>query len=351
MVLPEHELIRGGKDMKEGKKYNFLVVDDEFPIVKIISDILALHPNTGAVYSAGDGERALEVIQHHKIDILITDILMPRLSGIELIKILKEKNRDIHIIAISASTKIDLVREAVRNGAYDYILKPFSVDEIMFSVNRVVDRLKLLQERSEYIADLEVRIKEADVVIQDSVFDSFLAILNTLEARNKAVFEHSQKVALLSEKTARAMGKSADFIANCQIGGMFHDIGKIGLPDRILLSRDRLSAADVEIIKTHPGIGKKILLPIFRSQKDIISFICHHHEGFDGGGYPDGLKGEAIPQIARIACVVNAYAAMTAVSLFKDKKDHDEAVAEIRAQSGKQFDPEIAALFVEKVVS
>jgi putative two-component system response regulator len=336
--------------MKEAKKYNFLVVDDEFPIVKIISDILALHPNTGAVYSAGDGERALDVIQHHKIDILITDILMPRLTGIELIKILKEKNREIHIIAISASTKIDLVREAVRNGAYDYILKPFSVDEIMFSVNRVVDRLKLLEERTEYVAQLEGKIKEADIVIQDSVFDSFLAILNTLEARNKSVFEHSQKVALLSEKTARAMGLGTQSVTNCQIGGMFHDIGKIGIPDRVLLSREKLSDADFEIVKSHPLIGKKILLPIFKSNNEIISFIYNHHERFDGGGYPEGLKGDAIPRIARIACVVNSYVAMTSDSLFKDKKNHAEAIEEIRSQSGKQFDPEVTAVFIEKVI-
>lgn len=337
--------------MKELKKYNFLVVDDEYPIIKIITDILSLHQNTGTVFSAGDGEKALDIIEHHKIDVLITDILMPRMTGIDLIRKLKEKGRDIHIIAVSASSKIDLVREAVRYGAYDYILKPFSVDEIMFSINRVMDRLKLLEERSEYIAKLEDRVREADGVIQDSVFDSFLAILNSLEARNKSVFEHSQKVALMSEKTARAMGQGDDFIASCQIGGMFHDIGKIGIPDSILLCKGKLTDEEYAVVKTHPLIGKKILLPIFKKKNDIIDFIYHHHERFDGGGYPDGLRGADIPLIARIACVVNSYLAMTAESLFKDKKNHAEAIEEIRRLSGVQFDPEIASLFVEKVIS
>lgn len=335
--------------MKEQRKYNFLVVDDEFPIIKILTDILSLHNQTGSVYSAADGERALEIIRNNKIDILITDILMPRLSGIELIRELKARNSDIHIIAVSASSKIDLVREAMRSGAYDYILKPFSVDEIMFSVNRVIDRLKLLDDRNSYVMNLEERIREANETLQNAVFDSFLSILNTLEARNKSVFEHSQKVALLSEKTAKAMGLGKDLVTNCQIGGMFHDIGKIGLPDAILLSRTILTEKEYDVIKTHPVVGRKILLPIFKKENDIINFITYHHEHFDGSGYPEGLKGADIPLIARIACIVNSYAAMTADSLFKAKKTREEAFAEIRSQSGKQFDPEIAPLFIEKV--
>lgn len=335
--------------MREQRKYNFLVVDDEFPIIKILSDILSLHAQTGSVFSASDGERALEIIRNNKIDILITDILMPRLSGIELIRELKARNSDIHIIAVSASSKIDLVREAVRSGAYDYILKPFSMDEIMFSVNRVIDRLKLLEERAGYVMNLEDRIKDANDTLQNAVFDSFLSILNTLEARNKLVFEHSQKVALLSEKTAKAMGMGKEMVTNCQIGGMFHDIGKIGLPDAILLSTTKLTDEEYSVIKKHPLIGRKILLPIFKKENDIISFIAYHHEHFDGSGYPEGLKGSDIPLIARIACVVNSYSAMIAESFFRNRKNHDEAIEEIRKQSGKQFDPEIAALFIEKV--
>lgn len=335
--------------MKGHRKYNFLVVDDEYPIVKIISDFLALNSHTGSVFSASDGERALEIIRHNKIDILITDILMPRLSGMELIRELKNNNSDIHTIAISASSKIDLVREAVRSGAYDYILKPFSMDEIMFSVNRVIDRLKLLEDRAGYVTNLEERIREANDTLQNAVFDSFLSILNTLEARNKSVFEHSQKVALLSEKTAKVMGLGKDLVTSCQIGGMFHDIGKIGLPDAILLSRNKLSGQEYDVIKTHPLIGRKIMLPIFKKENDIINFIAYHHENFDGSGYPEGRKGGDIPLIARIACVVNSFAAMTVDSFHKNKMNHDQAIAEIRSGFGRQFDPEIAGIFIEKV--
>lgn len=330
------------------RKYHFLVVDDEVPIVKLLSDILALHPNTGAVYSAGDGERALAIIREHPVDILITDILMPRLSGIELIQAVRKQGRDIHIIAVSASGKADLIREAVRNGVYDYVLKPFTVDEIMFSVNRVIDRLRLLEERADYVARLESRVREVTDKLQESVYESFLTILNSLEARNKAVFEHSRQVALFSEKMASLAGESSESAAHCKIGGMFHDIGKIGLPDRILLSTGDFSEQDTALMRTHPEAGRRILSPIFHDRKDILDFILYHHERWDGQGYPAGLKGNAIPRIARIAAVVNSYAAMTGPSLYRKPLSREAALDEIRQCAGKQFDPELAALFVEK---
>ncbi len=337
--------------MANKKKYSFLVADDEFPIVKIITDILAIHPNTSAVFTANDGERAIYLYENNPIDIVITDILMPRLSGIDLIKKLKKINNDIHIIVVSAYSNIDLVREAIRGGAYDYILKPFSMDEIMFAVNRVIDRLKLLEERKNYVSSLENKIKEVTADLRGSFFETLSVILNLLEAKSKTTMEHSNNVANLAEKLARLMNFDEEKIENIKIGAKLHDIGKIGIPDNVLLKPSILTKEEFEIVKNHPILGRNIVSPILNISQDILDFIYYHHERFDGSGYPVGLKGEDIPIAARIANVTNSYVAMTTSSEFKEEKTKKEAVLEIENNIGRQFDPEIARLFLDKILS
>lgn len=333
--------------MNNQKRFTFLVADDEYPVVKIICDILTLHPSTVSIFTANDGEKALQLYKNNKIDIVITDILMPRLSGLELIKKLKEVDGDSHIIVVSAYNNIDLVREAMRNGAYDYILKPFAVDEIMFSVNRVIDRLKLLDEKKTYVTSLETAVKDATENLHQSFFDTLKAILNALEARDKHTLEHCNNVAIYSEKIARKLSIEKNRIQNINVGGVLHDIGKIGVPDSILLKSSKLSAEEYSIIKSHPETGKKIILPILNNNPDIMDIIYYHHERFDGTGYPEGLKGESIPLVARIAAIANAYDSMISDRSYQKAKSLDEALEDIKANRGTQFDPEIAKVFID----
>lgn len=131
----------------QSRKYNYLLADDEPNIRKILSDMLAIHPNTQSVFTAKDGEKALQIYMNNPIDIVVTDVLMPQISGLELIKKIREINPEATIMIISASSNLDIVREALRNGAYDYIIKPFTIDDIMFSINRIIERLRLLEEK------------------------------------------------------------------------------------------------------------------------------------------------------------------------------------------------------------
>ncbi len=336
--------------MAEQKKYSFLVADDEFPIVKIISDILAINPHTSAVFTANDGDRALYLYENNPINIVITDILMPRLSGIDLIRKLKSINNDVHIIVVSAYSNIDLVREAMRNGAYDYILKPFSIDEMMFSVNRVIDRLKLIDERNSYIISLENKVKEATEKIQASFFETLNVLLNILEAKSKTTLEHSQLVSDYSVKIAEAAGLGPQKIENIRISAKLHDIGKIGIPDAVLLKPGKLTEEEFNLVKTHPVIGKKIVMPILINNQDILDLIYYHHERFDGEGYPEKLKGEDIPLVARIGNLANSYVSMTTKLIFRNELSAEEAKNEIINNSGTQFDPELARIFIEKVL-
>ncbi len=333
----------------QSRKYNYLVADDEPNILKIISDILTLHPNTLSVFTAKDGEKALQIYMNNNIDIVITDVLMPRISGLDLIKKIRELNHDANIIIVSASSNLNVVREALRNGAYDYILKPFSLDDIMFSVNRIIERLRLLEEKKSYLDSLELEIGEVSKKLKSSFLDALRVIINALEVKDKTIKIHSLNVAKYSIKLASAIGLSGDVMDNIETGSFLHDIGKIGIPDNILMKPTALTKEEFEIIKKHPVLGRQIIEPMFGKNEDIINIIYYHHERYDGGGYPEGLQGDKIPLVGRISALVNSYDAMISEKPYRKPKIREEAVIEITKNMGTQFDPDLSKEFIKLI--
>lgn len=328
------------------RRYSFLVVEDEIPILKILNDILKLSPHIGAIYSADNGENALEIYKSNNVDVIVTDILMPKLTGLELIKKIKEINSEAHIIVISAYGNIEYLREAIRNGAYDYILKPFTVDEILFSVNRVIEKLKFIEERKNYVSSLEKAVRETSRKLENSFFDSLRAILNALEARDYRISRHCHDVSIYSEKLSRKLCLSKDKIEMISIGALLHDIGKIAVPDSILLKEGSLTEEEENILRKHPVIGRNIVLPVLKENSVVLNIIFYHHERFDGSGYPEGLRGENIPIEARIVSLANWY-----VARFGDKKENervsDQIVEALLSESKKRFDPDIVKVFIK----
>ncbi len=328
------------------KKYNFLVVEDELPVLRILTDILKLSPHINLIYTAEDGEKAFNIYKNNQIDVVVTDILMPRFTGLELLKKIRDYNPEAHVIVVSAYGNIENLKEAIRNGAYDYILKPFSVDEILFSINRVIEKLKLLEEKKNYVYSLEKAIEDTKSELENSFYDSLRVILNTIEVRDSYTLLHSQNVSIYSEKLAKKMGFSRKDLEKITIGAILHDIGKIGIPDAILLKPTKLKESEFEIMKQHPIIGQKILVPMIKDNSEVLEIITYHHERFDGTGYPVGLKGKNIPISARIVSIVEAFEVMYNGTVYSKPKNMDEIKAELLSNSGKQFDPEIVNLFV-----
>ncbi|MEJ5284105.1 MAG: HD domain-containing phosphohydrolase [Brevinematales bacterium] len=328
------------------RKYNFLIVEDEISVLKVLNDILKLSPNINLIYTAENGEDALEVYKTNEIDVVITDLLMPQMTGLELIRKIKDYNPDAHIIVISAYGSVENLKEAIRNGAYDYILKPFTVDEILFAVNRVIDKLKLLDERRKYITSLEKAVKEAKKELESSFFDSLKVILNTLEVRDRRTLEHSHNVAIYAEKLGKKVGFSKNQLESLVMGSTLHDIGKIGLPDSILLKEGTLNEVEYEIVKKHPIIGRKILMPMLANNSHVLEIVSYHHERFDGQGYPDGLKGSKIPLCVRIVSIANAYDRMLNGTLYSPAKSFDLIREDLISNAGKQFDPELVKIFL-----
>ncbi|OHD54211.1 MAG: hypothetical protein A2Y33_12970 [Spirochaetes bacterium GWF1_51_8] len=337
--------------MDTKNKYTFLIVDDEFPIVKIISDILNIHPSVKQIYTANNGLEGVETYQNNDIDFVITDILMPKMTGIELIKKLMSINPDVQIIVESAFSDIDLVREAMRSGAYDYILKPFSIEDMMTAINRIIERREFIEEKRRYVHRLEEKIAETTADLRQKYLLAFTTLVYALEARDRYTHDHSQNVSRYSVGLAKAAGLSDDEIYMIREGGILHDVGKIGIPDGILLKPAALTDEEYETIKQHPTIGRNIIFPALKEHSITMNVVYYHHERFDGYGYPERLKGEAIPFHARIAAIADAYDAMTSRRIYRNNRTVDEAITEINACKEKHFDPELATLFVNNIDS
>jgi response regulator RpfG family c-di-GMP phosphodiesterase len=335
--------------MTPQRKYSYIVADDEYSIIKILTDILNIHPDTSKIVPAKDGLEALEIFKEDKIDVIITDILMPRLSGIELVKEVKQINPDVQIIVVSAFGDIDLVREAMRCGAYDYVLKPFNIDDIMLAVNRTIERLKFLDEQKNYVKILETKVRETTESLNKGFLNSLYTLVNALEARDQYTHLHSRSVSEYAVKIANMMNLDDERVKNIEIAGFIHDIGKIGIPDSILLKPARLTAEEFDFVKRHPEIGFTIIQPSMGENRDVMDFVICHHERFDGGGYPHGLKGEKIPVVSRVATLADSFDAMTSDRLYRKGLGIDEAIEDIKKNSGSQFDPEISKIFIDSL--
>jgi putative two-component system response regulator len=335
--------------MDKSKKYSFLVVDDEFPIIKIISDILTIHHSVERIHTAPNGVEGLEIYKNNPIDFVITDILMPQMSGIDLIKKLIEYNPDAQIIVVSAFSDIDLVRDAMRNGAYDYILKPFSIEDMMTAINRIIERREFVEERKHYIKKLEAKVAETTIDLRGKYLSTLSTLVFALEARDRYTHDHSQNVSRFSIGLGKAIGLPASELSLVKEGGILHDIGKIGVPDSILLKPAGLTDDEYEVIKQHPTIGKNIVFPALKEHQISMDVVYCHHERFDGRGYPDGLKGEKIPFHARIAAIADAFDAMTSKRIYRSNRSVDEAVEEIKNCRGAHFDPELADQFIRNI--
>ncbi len=327
-------------------KFTYLVVDDENTIVKIITDILNIHPETSHIYTAHDGEEALKLYQENRIDIVITDVIMPRMTGIDLIHSLKKIDQDVQVIVQSAFSDIELIRDAMRSGAYDYVIKPFTIDDMMVVINRILERIRFINEKKQYIQDLERKVEETTHSLKSSFLDTLSTLITALEARDQYTHRHSQNVSSYAFHCAKEMGWSTDRLENIREGAILHDIGKIGIPDSILLKPAGLTKEEYAIVKEHPAIGKNIVFPSMHQNKDIINFINSHHERFDGTGYPQGLKGKEVPEIARIANLADSFDAMTTDREYRKKMSTDAAIEDIKKNKEKQFDPEIADIFI-----
>jgi len=320
-----------------------LVVDDEEIVRRVLSEKLGV---VGYQWEqAGTADEALDVIKSTAVQLAILDIKMPGKSGVELLSEIRASYPDIAVIMATAVIDMNIAIECLRQGAYDYITKPFNLDEVMLSVERALAQKRLEQENRDYQQHLEQKVAEQAQKIRIAFLNSITALVYALEAKDKYTSGHSQRVAEISVAIAAELGLSKPEIEQMRLAGLIHDIGKIGVREAVLNKPGKINDKEFRHILSHSSIGEHILTPIVEDEV-ILKAVRHHHERYDGNGYPDGLAGEKIPLAARILAVADTYDAIISGRPYRAAQSIKAACDEIEDNRGSQFDPKVVDAFV-----
>jgi len=328
-----------------------LVVDDEDAIREIVCSMLA-----AANYKtrqASSGLKALALLDAgEEFELMLSDLMMADLDGIGLLERTKERYPDMPVVMVTAVHDISVALAAIRNGAYDYLLKPFEREQLLATVRRALENRRLKMENREYQTDLEKMVAARTEQLQltmtnlERSYDITLEALgDALDAKDAETEGHSRRVTAFTIAMAKRMGLPREQIAVIARGAFLHDIGKMAIPDAILFKPGKLDPDEVTIMQEHAYRGYQMLkkIPFLTEAAEI---VYSHQEKYDGTGYPRGLKGEEIPLGARIFAVADTLDAMINDRPYRAAQTLEAARKEIKLFSGRQFDPEVVEVFL-----
>ena len=325
-----------------------LIADDEPEIRRVLEDLLcAGHDCT----SAASAEEALALIAAGEYDLVISDIVMGGMSGIELVPRVLGLWPETVVVMVSGVQTVESAVEAMRAGAFDYVVKPFDLQHVEAAVRRALEHRRLRVSKRRYETHLEEmvarRTEELDGalrLLEDAYRQTLKALTAALEARDHETHGHSERVVSFSLRLGRELGLDAERLRALEFGSLLHDIGKIGVPDAILRKPAALTEAEWETMRLHPLHGQKILRGI-EFLRGAARVVAEHHEKWDGTGYPLGLRGEEIDLGARIFSVADAFDAMTSDRVYRRGRPYEVAAEELGRFAGTQFDPQVVEAF------
>jgi response regulator RpfG family c-di-GMP phosphodiesterase len=330
-------------------KGRVLVLDDEAFIRDVVSRKLTA--DGYACDLAADAETALSRLTQVTYDCILSDVNLPGMNGVEFLRRVRLMDQEVAVIMITGSPDLDCALEAMRLGAYDQLAKPLNLAKLTLTVDRAVEKRRLVRQNKEYQLNLESMVAERTKQINDAnhglrrlFVSSVKALAHALEAKDEYTQGHSERVAEEAVVIAQYLTLPQQDVENIWIAGFLHDIGKIGIRESVLNKQGKLDAAEWEIVQQHPVLAERILGPI-DELRDVIQIVRHHHERFDGTGYPDRLKGAGIPLGARILAVVDTHDALTSRRPYRSAMSDQESVDIIEAGAGTQFDPVIVRAF------
>ncbi|HVG44417.1 MAG TPA: HD domain-containing phosphohydrolase, partial [Longimicrobium sp.] len=318
-----------------------LVADDDPAIRKALRIILAAYD----VREAGDGAEALRIFEAEGADLVLSDLQMPAMGGLELLRRVKAADDTAAFIILTGAGTVENAVQALRLAADDYLVKPFNVDEVLLACQRALEHRRLVRENRGYQQHLEVRVAEQAREIEGLLVDALRSLATAIDTRDDYTGGHVERVARYAAATGRELGLAGEALRALWIGALLHDVGKIGVSDAILKKPGALTDEEYEEMKRHPGIGGKVM--------DSSSFlrpglpaVLHHQEHWDGTGYPAGLRGDEISLQGRIVAVVDCYDAIVTARPYRGAASQDAALTEIRACAGTQFDPAVVDAFI-----
>jgi len=325
-----------------------LIVDDEPEITAILSDLFAAKYYST---SAASAEEALELLAKNNYELVVSDITMPGMSGLEMIPHVRKISPHAVVVMISGMQTVESAIDALRLGAFDYVMKPFDLRQVEAVVKRALEHQELILAKQRYEDHLEElveqRTAELDQALnslEDAYRSTLRALTAALETRDLETHGHSERVVTYSLRLGREYGLDERRIKALEFGSLLHDIGKIGVPDSILRKPAKLTDEEWVLMREHPLHGQQILRGI-EFLRGAALVVAQHHEKWDGSGYPAGLRGDEIDLCARIFSVADAFDAMTSNRVYRKGKPYQDAAKELDDWAGRQFDPKVVEAF------
>lgn len=343
------------------KNRSIFIIDDEEPIRKVLNTHLA-REGYKVIQSVG-GKGIFELLRNNSFDLVICDMKMPEVDGVEILEFVKQNFDTIPIIMLTGLTDLSLAIEVMKRGAFDYITKPAKKDDLMTVVRKAFVQRDLLArnkelevENKEYRASLEQKVRDRTEELQKaygllkSMNIQFVNVLaETIEAKDTHTRGHCNRMRSLCVAMGRIVGLSLEEIEVIEYSSLLHDLGKVGVSEAILNKGGPLTEDECGSMKRHPDIGEKILQSI-ALMEPVAKIIVAHHENFDGSGYPKGLKGDEIPLLARIISVADIYDAMGSDRPYRKGLPLDMILKEMKGVAGTQLDPELVNIFIKNKV-
>ena len=339
------------------KSPHILLVDDDLSVRQLLAESLGLFGHKCSV--ACSATEALEALARERFDLVLTDIQMPSISGTELLAIIRSKYPDIDVVMITAVMDVETAIRAMRNGASDYITKPFNIEQVQITVDRALEKRGLIRENREYQQRLEAKVQERTRMLTEKAQEveqllgeleetyqtTLESLVDALDLRDAETQGHSLRVVEFTSEIAMVLGVRGAELTDIRRGALLHDVGKIGIPDSILLKPAKLTSDEWTVMRTHPEKGFRMLsgIKFLDIARDI---VLSHQEKFDGTGYPRSLAGERIPIGARIFAVADTFDAMTSDRPYRSALPYEASRQEILDWDGRQFDPHVVKAFL-----
>lgn len=325
----------------QNSDYKIIVVDDEIEIIDSLS--LFLKRSGYSITGTTNPLEAIEKVKNEHFDMMILDFIMTPIHGDKVIEEIRKFNQDLYILLLTGDMDLVPPLETIRQ--YDiqgYCEKSNSFDQLLLLIESGIKSIAQVR----LITNINTELKETYSKLESAYLESIETLRRAVEAKDQYTRGHSDRVSEYSVLIGKKLGLSEDDLHLLKIGGLFHDIGKIGVPDSVLLKPGKLTDEEFDAIKKHPTIGANILSTA-STFANIIPIVKHHHEKYNGFGYPDKLKGDEIPFLARITAIADTYDAMTSKRPYRDALPLEIVIEEFKKCSGIQFDPDIVPAFLD----